>query len=104
VKYIIKDDVEHLMSILQQDYKIDMDWDGMRYLGLTLDWDYIKHKVHCSMPGYIENALVRFGNVPPDKSQMQPYPHTKPTYGATVQYANGDNMSPSATKEEQKFI
>jgi len=54
VKYINKDNVEHLMSVLQQDYEIDTDWDGTRYLGLTLDWDYIKHKVHCSMPGYIE--------------------------------------------------
>ena len=35
---------------------------------------------------------------------MQPYPHTKPTYGATVQYDKADNMSPPVTKEEQKFI
>jgi hypothetical protein len=28
VKYINKDDVEHLMSILKQDYTIDTDWEG----------------------------------------------------------------------------
>jgi hypothetical protein len=35
VKYINKDDVEHLISVLQHDYKVDTDWDGTRYLGLT---------------------------------------------------------------------
>ncbi len=53
VKYIDKNNVEHLMSILKQDYTINTDWEGMQYLGLTLDWDYTKHKVHFSMPGYI---------------------------------------------------
>ena len=87
VKYINKDDVEHLISSLSQDYTIDTDWEGMRYLGITLNWDYLQCKVHLSMPGYIENALIRFGHKKPDKPQMQPYPHTTPTYGATIQYA-----------------
>jgi len=39
VKHINKDDVEHLASVLRQDYEIDIDWEGTRYLGLTIDWD-----------------------------------------------------------------
>jgi hypothetical protein len=62
VKYINKDDVEHLISVLQQDYEVDTDWDGTQYLGLTLDWDYKYCKVHLSMPGYIEKAAIRFGH------------------------------------------
>ncbi len=58
VNYTNKDNVEHLVSILKQDYKIDVDWEGTRYLGLMLDWDYAAHKVHLSMPGYIEKAHV----------------------------------------------
>jgi hypothetical protein len=49
VKYINKADVEHLMSVLKQDYKVETDWEGTRYLGLTLDWDYIKREVHLSV-------------------------------------------------------
>jgi hypothetical protein len=56
------------------------------------------------MRGYIENALIRFSHEPPDKQQMQPYPHTTPTYGATVQYAKAANSSPAATKAEEKYI
>jgi hypothetical protein len=40
MKYINKTNVDHLTSVLSQDYKIDTDWEGTRYLGLTLDWDY----------------------------------------------------------------
>jgi hypothetical protein len=38
VKYINKEDVEHLLAVLRKDYELDTDWDGTRYLGLTLDW------------------------------------------------------------------
>ncbi len=56
------------------------------------------------MPGYIKNALIHFGHEPPDKLQMQPYPRTTPTYGATVQYAKAANLSPAVTKAEEKYI
>ena len=45
--------------MLRQDYKIEEDWEGTRYLGITLDWDYTKCKVHLSMPGYVEKAQAR---------------------------------------------
>jgi hypothetical protein len=56
------------------------------------------------MPGYIKNALIHFSHEAPDKPQMQPYPHTTLTYGATVQYAKTANSSPAATKPEEKYI
>jgi hypothetical protein len=98
LKYINKDDVKHFMSVPKQGYKIDTN------LGLIFDWYYKKHKVHLSMPGYIENALIRFGHEPPNKPQMQLHPHTIPTYRATVQYAKATNASPAATNVEEKYI
>ncbi len=50
VKYINKAEVNHLIQTLKQDYKIEADWEGNRYLGITLDWNYKKCKVHLSMP------------------------------------------------------
>ena len=104
VKYINKTDVDHLISVLSQEYEIDTDWDGTRYVGLTLDWDYKLRKVHLSMPGYIEKALIRFGHIPPDKPQLQPHPHTVSTYVETIQHAKHIDQSPKATKEQQKYI
>ncbi len=104
MKYISKNNVAHLTSVLKQDYKINTDWEGTQYLGLTLDWDFKKRKVHLSMPGYIENALIRFGHELPNKPQLQPHPRTLPTYGTTVQYSKADNASPAATNAEGKCI
>jgi hypothetical protein len=81
-----------------------MDWEGTCYLGLTINWDYKNHKVHLSMLGYINKALVRFYHTPPDKPQHQPHPHMVPTYGATIQYAKHIDQSPAAIKADQKYI
>jgi hypothetical protein len=104
VKYINKTDAEHLLAVLKQDYQCDMGWEGTRYLGLTIDWDYKNRKVHLSMLGYINKALVRFNHTQPHKPQHQPHPHMVPTYGATIQYAKHINQSPVATKADQKYI
>jgi hypothetical protein len=58
VKYIGEEHTQHLMNTSNQDYKIEEDWDGHCYLGITLDWDYKKQEVHLSMPGYVDKALA----------------------------------------------
>ncbi len=58
VKHIGNKHAYHLINMLRQDYKIEEDWDGNQYLGITLNWDYKKHKVHLSMPDYVEKALA----------------------------------------------
>ena len=104
VKYIGKEHVHHLLQVLRQGYKIEEDWEGTHYLGITLDWDYTKCKVHLSMPGYIEKALAQFGHQVPTKPQDQPHKHTIPMYGTTVQYAKADDISRPLSKEEKKYI
>ncbi len=104
VKYVNKDNVKHLISSLSQDYTIDTNWEETQYLGITLDWDYSQHKVHLSMPGYIENALIQFGHKKPDMPQMQPYPHTTPIYGMTIQYAKAVDTSLAVTKAEERLF
>ena len=48
------------MVVLSKSYKISSDWQGKRYLGLDLDWDYEKREVHLSMLTYVDDALKRF--------------------------------------------
>jgi len=104
VKYINETDINHLIQALKQDYKIEEDWEGTRYLGISLDWDYKKREVHRSMPGYVEHALTRFGHLIPKILQHQPHKHTVPTYGATIQYAKDDDATNLLSKEEKKYI
>ena len=54
VKYIRNEHTMHLIRTLKEHYKVEEDWEGQQYLGITLDWDYKNHEVHLSMPEYVE--------------------------------------------------
>jgi hypothetical protein len=94
IKYTDKSDVEHLMSVLSKEYYVlKTDWTGSKYCGLTLTWDYAKHTVDISMPGYIERALLRFAHPHPPKPQHSPHAWTKPNYGAKPQFTPPEDTS-----------
>ncbi len=71
---------------------------------MNIDWDYIDKKVHVSMLDYVPEALIQFHHAPPTKPQHQPYPHIKPAYGATKQYAETIDTSPPLSKEDKKYV
>ena len=48
------------MALLREDYTISHEWEGKRDLRITIDWENDKGDFHTSMPGYVEQALVRF--------------------------------------------
>ena len=104
VKYVGKEHAENLIGVLKQDYEINTDWEGTQYLGLTLDWNYIKRQVHLSMPGYIAKTLIRFAHPTPNKPQHQPHPHTERIYGATIQYAKKADDSPILPTKGKTYI
>ena len=104
LKYEGQAHVEHLLKILNTHYKCTIDWEGKKYLGMDIDWDYIASKVHVSMLDYVPEALVRFQHKAPRKPQHQPYPHVKPTYGATKPSAEADDTSAPLSKEEKTYV
>ena len=104
IKYVGREHAEHLATILNEHYKCSQDWDGQRYLGMNIDWDYTGKNVHLSMLEYVPEALTRFQHAPPNKPQHQPYPHVQPTYGAKVQYAENEDTSPLLNKTEKTFV
>ena len=104
VKYERKEDAEHLVSTIKADYECTVEWEGKRFIRLTLDWDYAGGEVHISMPGYIDEVLVKLDHPRPKKKQHSPFPYTAPKYGEKVQYAKDEDKSPKLDKEGQKFI
>ena len=46
VKYTRKEDAEHLLNALKKDYIASEDWEGTKYLGLTIEWNYEDGQVH----------------------------------------------------------
>ena len=89
VKYVGQEHANHLKKVLEQHYKVTADWNGGRYIGIHLRWDYQKREVHLHMPGYVKNALKQLGHIK-TKNQNQPFPHTPVQYGAKKQYVNED--------------
>jgi hypothetical protein len=104
IKYVGREHVEHLSGILNEHYKCSQDWDGTRYLGMNMDWDYINKNVDVSMLNYVPEALIRFHHAPPAKPQHQLYPHIKPVYDASKQYAETIDISPPLSKENKKYV
>jgi hypothetical protein len=40
VKYVGKENTQHLLDTVQKYYKCSCDWKGEQYFGLTIKWDY----------------------------------------------------------------
>ena len=104
VKYVGDEHAQHLLDTVRKYYKCSCDWDGERYCGLTIKWDYRGRKVHLSMPEYLTKALLRFKHPTPTTPQDQPYPHVKPNYGSKTQHTAAEDTSPPLDKAGKLFI
>ena len=84
VQYFGQEHALHLKATLEDNYGVTKEWDGKRYIGITLDWDYERRKVHLSMPGYIAKALKVLQHKIRTK-QDEPFPSAPIQYGTKTQ-------------------
>ncbi len=99
IEYVGKEHADHLLATLTQFYdNVTVDWEGTKFAGIDLDWNYAKR--HCdravrlSMNGYIQKVLDKYNHQPPAKPQHSPAKHRPIQYGAKSQTVHVDN-SPS---------
>lgn len=59
IKYTNIDNAKHLVSVLQMKYGVTVDWKGTKYLGMHIDFQKEKGRVHISMPTYVDKALSK---------------------------------------------
>ena len=85
IKYTNKEDADHLMSVLKQDYKVKEDWEGERYIGLHMRWDYQGRKVHVAMPEYVQKALNEFQHEMKKRKQYSLFTCAPKKYGKKSQ-------------------
>jgi hypothetical protein len=52
-------DMSHFIKTLRQLYTVKVDWNGGKYLGMTIDINRKERHVTLSMPGYITKILHR---------------------------------------------
>jgi hypothetical protein len=109
VKYSDTKDVDFLLSILKPVYDLHVDWSGSKYLGITLDWDYISpiRNVSLSLPGYVAKGLQALDFKPSAKPVHSPGGFVRPQYGGTTQLTDIDTSKPvdeAAHKRIQKAL
>ena len=104
VKYVGEEHALHLKEALEQDYTVTTEWEGRRYIGITLDWDYERRRVHLSMPGYVAKALKQFQHKKSPGTQNAPFPSARIIYGAKKQFATEASKAPLLNPKEKKFI
>ena len=103
VKYVGKEHTQHLKDILEENNTVTTEWEGTRYIGIILDWDYKRRQVYLSMPNYVKKGLEQFQHKL-KKKQHQPFPSAKRMYGANKEYATKQSSAPLLDKEGNKFI
>ena len=94
VKYVGEENAQHLLDMVRQYNKCLCDWEGERYCGITIKWDYEGRKVHLTMPGYLPKALTHFKHSIPSTPQDQPYLHIKLNNGAKTQHTAAEDTYP----------
>ena len=74
VKFVGKEHAQHLLDTLQSYYTVDVDWDGSRYCGISLNWDYDERTLDIAIPGYVNAKLKEYEQPPPSKPRHTPFP------------------------------
>jgi hypothetical protein len=99
VKYVGKQNAEHLRNALLRTYELTADWTATVYSGMTLKWDYKKRTCDISMPSYVSNVLSKFQHDAPKHPQHTPSWYVTPVYGAKTQYATKDETPPLTAQQ-----
>jgi hypothetical protein len=105
VKYVGRENAEHLHDALTDHYKTSVDWHGALYCGIKLTWDYLACTGDLSMPGYLAAALYKLQHTKPRNRQQYNAPvygaqQQIPVYGAQQQMTELDNTTAMTTQQK----
>jgi len=93
VEYVGRQHAEHLAGILKRYHDITEDWEGKRFAGIDLKWDYVKREVRLTMEGYIRELLLKYGHPMPAKPVRTPHKCKPINYGASSQLVDEEDTS-----------
>ena len=103
IKYGDKAGVEHLFAAIREEYRLEVDWKGSKYIGMTIEYNRKERWLRLSMPGYVKAALLRFGVERASKLTHNPTKFDTIVYGQRIQLTEEDD-SPPCTDAEATFI
>ena len=60
VEYVGREHADHLANILRKYHDITTYWDGTKFAGIDLDWNYTKRECRLTMENYIQDLLIKY--------------------------------------------
>jgi len=99
VKYTDRIAVEHLFATIREEYRLEIDWSGSKYIGMTVHHDRAARTMTLSMPGYVPAALQRFGVTRSSLPTHGPASFVPIVYGQRIQLASEDTSAPCSASE-----
>ena len=94
VKYVSKNDVDHLIDSIKLTYTLTKDWTGNLYCRITLEWDYVNQHVDILMPNYLKKKLQEYGHIISARMHSCPYHPEPKKYGSEAQAPLPPNATP----------
>ena len=103
VKYIGKNNAEHLINALKEKYDVEVDWNGELYCGITLKWNYNERYVDTKMPGYALKQIKKYKHKIKQRrhTPLQPLPRK---YGKAAQEPTPEDKSKPLGPKDKKLI
>jgi hypothetical protein len=91
--------MDHLVNVLKEHHTVAIDMMGSFFRGIHLTWNYMLGHVDCHMPGYINNALIKYQHPKPVSPQHAPNKAAPIQYGTWVQKVEVNTTQPLSPKE-----
>ena len=104
IEYVGKEHALHLLSSIEKFYNVTVDWEGKKFVGLDLKWDYTKRTCRLTMDGYVEAVLRKYGHIKPSKPQLSPHKHRPIVYGSKGQDTPEEDTSAKLDDEGIKRV
>ena len=94
VEYVGIEHFDFLLNLLKKFHGVQFNMAGDKFTGISIQWDYPGKRCRLSMPGYIENLLLKFKHPQPPKPRRSPYECLPISYGAKSQLTPEIDSSP----------
>jgi hypothetical protein len=103
IKYVGKENAEHLINALKSKYTITIDWEAKQFCGINLTWDYKNRTVDMDMPDYVGNTLQCFKHITA-KAEDLPHLWIAPHCGEATQLTSPPDTSTPLSPDDLKLV
>ena len=97
LEYVRKQDADHLSSVLKNHHYIYRYWEGNKFAGIDLYWNFATKncdRTCClSIKNYIKTLLVKLNHPMPSKPQLSPHKCREVKYGSKIQLTPKEDIS-----------